>query len=122
MNKVDGAPQYFQKVKTTICENDGEECGQGSLFSGVATFCKQEYSDHKLVALSGDKEELEVDTFSFPSCCSCYKNDDFTSFASVPRSGYPVPALRLSRKSIPGVWIPQDHPLYSQLKALIKTS
>lgn len=36
------------------------------------TVCKQEYMDHKLVAISPDQSHVVIDTFSFPSCCSCH--------------------------------------------------
>ena len=62
---------YIQLVKTVTCTTEGQECGHGMLSSPIETSCHQEYSDHKLVALSDNGEELVVDTFSFPSCCSC---------------------------------------------------
>ena len=64
-------PEYRQVVKVTTCTRPVQECGQGEIFSSVSTSCIQEYSDHKLVALSKTGEELVVDTFSFPSCCVC---------------------------------------------------
>ena len=66
VNSPDGAAEYSQLVRVAVCGAAGAEC------SGVAgTRCRQEYSDHKLVSLSGGGEELVVDTFSFPSCCTC---------------------------------------------------
>ena len=64
-------PEYRQLVKVTTCTWPEQECGHGDVFSSFSTSCKQEYSDHKLVALSKTGEELVVDTFSFPSCCVC---------------------------------------------------
>ena len=64
--------EYLQLVKVTTCMADGEECAQGRLLRSISTMCKQEYLDLKLVVLS---EELVVDTFSFPSCCSCVFNN-----------------------------------------------
>ena len=74
VNSPVGSEEYFQLVKVTKCANDGEECAQGQLLGYIDTMCKQEYSDHKLVALSETGSELVVDTFSFPSCCSCVFN------------------------------------------------
>merc|ERR1712154_165905 len=54
---------------TTSCrELPGTRRGR----TGLTTKCRQEYSDHKLVALSQEGEELQVETFQFPSCCTCY--------------------------------------------------
>ena len=75
VNRPAGSEEYLQLVKVTTCKADGEECAQGQLLgSGISTACQQEYSDHKLVALSESGEELEVKTFPFPSCCSCVRN------------------------------------------------
>ena len=71
VNSPGGSYKHRQLVKVTKCFSPEEECGQGELFSSVSTSCVQEYSDHKLLALSMTGEELVVDTFSFPSCCIC---------------------------------------------------
>ena len=71
VNQPVGAEEYFQVVKVSLCSNPDQECGEGELFSSVPTKCMQEYSDRKLVALSETGQELVVDTFSFPSCCTC---------------------------------------------------
>ena len=71
VNHPEGFVNYLQQVKVTTCLADGDQCAQGQLLGSISTRCKQEYSDHKLVALSESGEELVVDTFSFPSCCSC---------------------------------------------------
>ena len=71
VNRPAGSEEYFQLVKVSLCYNPGGECGSGRLFSSVSTICMQEYTDHKLVALSETGQELVVDTFSFPSCCTC---------------------------------------------------
>jgi hypothetical protein len=65
-----GGEQYIQLVRVARCAGAGEECGWG-VMAGVKTRCQQEYLDHKLVALSEDGEELVIDTFTFPSCCTC---------------------------------------------------
>merc|ERR1712173_144599 len=74
VNHPEGADEYIQLVRVDTCISEGEECGQGRLASSVTTQCHQEYLDHKLVALSATGEELVVDTFSFPSCCTCLIN------------------------------------------------
>ena len=74
VNEPEGSHEYIQLVRVTTCTAADEECAQGQLISSISTRCKQEYSDHKLVALSESGEELVVDTFSFPSCCSCVKS------------------------------------------------
>ena len=74
VNHPSGADEYIQLVRVATCVSAGEECGQGRLASSVSTQCNQEYLDHKLVALSATGEELVVDTFSFPSCCTCLMN------------------------------------------------
>ena len=71
VNNPGGSSKHRQIVKVIKCSRPDQECGQGELFSSLSTSCVQEYSDHKLVALSKTGEELVVDTFSFPSCCVC---------------------------------------------------
>merc|ERR1711872_246465 len=71
VNHPEGSLDYVQLVRVTTCTTPDEECAQGQLSGSISTRCHQEYSDHKLVALSESGEELVVDTFSFPSCCSC---------------------------------------------------
>ena len=73
VNNPDGSFKHRQMVRVTTCTRPNEECGQGEVFRST-TSCVQEYSDHKLVALSKTGEELVVDTFSFPSCCICKVN------------------------------------------------
>ena len=71
VNSPEGSEEYIQLVKVTTCTSAGEQCAQGQLSGVMTTMCRQEYSDHKLVALSETGKELVVDTFSLPSCCSC---------------------------------------------------
>ena len=70
-NPEGGDEQYIQLVRVARCAGAGEECGWGVMGPGIETRCHQEYLDHKLVALSESGEELVIDTFTFPSCCSC---------------------------------------------------
>merc|ERR1711973_804872 len=73
VNHPSGAEEYVQQVRVTICSEAEKSCGHGLLEeTGLRTKCRQEYSDHKLVALSATREELQVETFQFPSCCTCY--------------------------------------------------
>ena len=67
-----GTEEYIQLVQISQCNRAGEVCGNGNVFPREVTECRQEFSDHKLVALDEAGKELVIDTFSFPSCCSCY--------------------------------------------------
>lgn len=71
VNSPEGADEYIQLVRVVRCLHAGHQCGGGRLFSSQTTMCKQEFLDHKLVALSASGEELVIDTFLFPSCCTC---------------------------------------------------
>ena len=72
VNGGEGTEDYIQLVKISQCLGEGEVCGKGKIFTRDVTECMQEYTDHKLVALDEEGKELVVDTFSFPSCCSCF--------------------------------------------------
>jgi len=72
VNGGEGTEDYIQLVQITQCSRAGESCGHGNVFPREVTECRQEFSDHKLVALDEAGKELVIDTFSFPSCCSCY--------------------------------------------------
>ena len=77
VNHPDGDDEYIQLVRVAVCSGAGAECGGGRLAgAGVETRCQQEFSDHKLVTLGESGEELVVDTFSFPSCCTCLIGSD----------------------------------------------
>jgi len=80
VNHPEGGEEYVQQVRVNICRAAEQSCGHGLLAgSGVNTKCRQEYSDHKLVSLSATGEELQVETFRFPSCCTCYVSQ-FTEY------------------------------------------
>merc|ERR1712165_156015 len=67
--------KYQQQVRVTKCI--GDEAGMCGAMTNVevSTKCQQEFTDHKLVALDPSGKELIVDTFIFPSCCTCvYSN------------------------------------------------
>ena len=72
VNMREGEDDYIQLVGISKCLGEGGQCGNGKIFTRHETECRQEYTDHKMVALDEEGEELVVDTFSFPSCCSCY--------------------------------------------------
>ena len=72
MNHPHNHTELTQVVKVTTCRQDGQECYKGDLTHRHVTRCKQEYMDHKLVALNMEAKEMVIDTFRFPSCCSCY--------------------------------------------------
>jgi len=79
VNNPDGAEEYVQLVRVGTCGSEGSQCAGGRIdspISGIKTKCKQEFSDHKLVTLSESGEELVVDVFSFPSCCTCLINSN----------------------------------------------
>jgi len=70
LNSPDGKEEYVQSVDTTLCLNANNPCMSGQ-FSSYETYCKQEYSEHKLLALDKDAAEIIIDNFRFPSCCTC---------------------------------------------------
>jgi len=72
VNGGEGAEEYIQLVQISQCTRVRESCGHGNTFAREVTECRQEFTDHKLVALDEAGKELVIDTFSFPSCCFCY--------------------------------------------------
>ena len=71
VNQPDNRTDLTQVVKVTKCMPGGR-CDDGSLSSRHRTVCRQEYMDHKLVSLNNDNSQVIIDTFRFPSCCTCY--------------------------------------------------
>jgi hypothetical protein len=69
--KQSGEEDYTQVVTTTLCTAPDKACSAGETFSGHSTVCRQEYAEHKLLALGKDGKGLVIDTFRFPSCCTC---------------------------------------------------
>jgi len=66
-------------VQTVEClgsqlPGERESCG---VFPGRRTECRQEYTEHRMVALDLEKGELVVEAFNFPSCCSCMVHRGF---------------------------------------------
>lgn len=77
LNEQKGEHQnYVQVVETTLCRESDSQCLSGKI-TGYRTRCKQEYTQHKLLALDKEGEELIIDTFSFPSCCTCHIEKSF---------------------------------------------
>ena len=62
-----------QLVRVTTCDAAGESCAAGRF--GVQTRCAQQFSQHKLVAFDEVANELVVESFTFPSSCSCMYRD-----------------------------------------------
>ena len=66
-------------VQTVEClgsqlPGERESCG---VLPGRRTECRQEYTEHRMVALDMEKGELVVEAFNFPSCCSCMVHRGF---------------------------------------------
>jgi hypothetical protein len=70
VNSPENNQKYIQRVQTGQCYNPGEDCFSGGFVP--QTYCKQQFLEHKLLALSDDLTEIVVDTFPFPSCCTCH--------------------------------------------------
>ena len=56
---------------------------------GYETICVQKYATHKLFAVSDVKPRIELQKFSFPSCCVCHRRN---SLASRAAEVAPIPA------------------------------
>ena len=70
VNGGSGLEEYVQAVRISKCEGAGMSC---DLESPHQTECRQEFMEHKLVALDEAGKQLEIDSFPLPSGCSCYK-------------------------------------------------
>ena len=78
VNAEDADERFVQLVDTEICGQGvaGRACSNGEIGGRSGLFpteCRQEYTEHKLVAIDTVTEEPEVDSFPLPSCCTCYK-------------------------------------------------
>ena len=71
VNNPRGDDELSQHVRVVKCSAAGRACGKGRLAGKVETECKQDYLDVKLAAVN-DRKRIEVDTFTFPSSCTCY--------------------------------------------------
>ncbi|XP_023325417.1 uncharacterized protein LOC111699085 [Eurytemora carolleeae] len=80
INRPKNHEEYTQFVYVTTCTRAGACDPYGDILnSHVNSECSQEYMNIKLVALGVDGSKAEIDTFRFPSCCSCMitKNLEF---------------------------------------------
>jgi hypothetical protein len=65
--------ELVRTVRTVEClggQRTGERESCGAVF-GRRTECRQEHTEHRMVAIDMERGELVVETFTFPSCCSC---------------------------------------------------
>lgn len=70
VNSPENSQKYIQRVQTGQCYSPGDECFSGGF--SASTYCKQQFLEHKLLAMSDDMTTVVVDTFNFPSCCTCH--------------------------------------------------
>jgi len=81
VNHPQGDRQFLQLINIGECQSYvvNGTCAQGQWgFSSLDTFCQQEYTEHKLVAVlseDGQVGDAMVDIFRFPSCCTCQMKD-----------------------------------------------
>ena len=75
VNRPKGHEGFKQVVQITKCETAESTCGDGKIAGLESSSCKQEFLDHKLLALNDNGTDLIVDSFSFPSGCSCYLSE-----------------------------------------------
>ena len=71
-----GLVRTVQTVECLGSQLDGERESCGVL-PGRRTKCRQEYTEHRMVALDMERGELVVEAFNFPSCCSCMVHRGF---------------------------------------------
>jgi len=71
-----GLVRTVQTVECLGSQLDGERESCGVL-PGRRTECRQEYTEHRMVALDMERGELVVEAFNFPSCCSCMVHRGF---------------------------------------------
>jgi len=81
VNHPAGDTRFLQLISIGECQTYvvNEPCAKGEWeFSSLSTFCQQEFTEHKLVSVAaedGQIGEALVDTFRFPSCCTCQMRD-----------------------------------------------
>lgn len=82
VNHPEGDKRFLQLISIGECQSNvlNGSCAQGAFeFSSLDTFCQQEFTEHKLVAVTavdGQVGEALVDVFRFPSCCTCQMRDN----------------------------------------------
>ena len=63
--------KLIQTIRVSICDTQfGESCA-GGFFYGINTICKQQFSWQKLIAYDIERKQLIMESFTFPSGCSC---------------------------------------------------
>ena len=72
VNGGEGLEESVQRVSIIKCLGAGQRC---EVDSEHVTECRQEHAEHRLVALDEKGEQLVMETFMFPSGCSCYKKN-----------------------------------------------
>lgn len=78
---------YVQTVVAEVCKSEGKPCShfQDSIASGFSSVCRQRFSMKRLLAIDPDKKKTYMDSFKFPSCCSCYVKSLFDRKRKEPR-------------------------------------
>ncbi|XP_022242117.1 protein spaetzle 5-like isoform X2 [Limulus polyphemus] len=63
-----------QFVTSETCSEDGNPCRyvKDNLPFGYSSQCKQKYAYKNLLAIHPKKKSTFLDSFPFPSCCSCF--------------------------------------------------
>ncbi|XP_076327656.1 protein spaetzle-like [Tachypleus tridentatus] len=63
-----------QFVTSETCVENGSPCRyvEDNLPFGYSSYCKQKYAYKNLLAIHPKKKSTVLDTFPFPSCCSCF--------------------------------------------------
>merc|ERR1712107_650144 len=90
-----GLVRTVQTVECLGSQLDGERESCGVL-PGRRTECRQEYTEHRMVALDMERGELVDEAFNFPSCCSCMVHRGFELWPT-PRLCW-TPKLAISRR------------------------
>jgi len=67
----DDESRFVQIVQTGQCMGAGQGC-MGAWPGYQSTECRQQFLEHKLVAVDQNLQEIIVDSFRFPSCCTCH--------------------------------------------------
>merc|ERR1712004_464237 len=65
---------FAKSAEETFDDDFENACG---VLPGRRTECRQEYTEHRMVALDMERGELVVEAFNFPSCCSCMVHRGF---------------------------------------------
>lgn len=94
-----------QGVWTEKCLNENDKCAYSDSFPiGFKSFCKQKYSEYKLLSVNEVDGKMGIQTFRFPTCCACHLKSTMTLKADVA----PVPQDRTLRIRSSHMTLPQD--------------